>query len=114
LAQRAARDLGIDYVYANELITSKGRITGEFNWPLGNGGEKKVEILKQVCTSMRATPKDAAFIGDGESDIPAMQLCGLPIAFNADSDKVKKAARFVVITKNLKDIIPHLQEKDEF
>jgi phosphoserine phosphatase len=113
-ARRVQRDFGVDYIYANELVIRHDKITGEFNWPLGAGGMKKVEIIKSLCLQLRISPKETFYIGDSETDIEAFGLVGTPIAFNAENDKVKKAARFVVEKRDLKEVIPLIVVRDEF
>jgi phosphoserine phosphatase len=51
-----------------------------------------------------------AYVGDDVNDIPAFQEVGLSIAFNADKPKVRLAADVVIESRNLKSILPHLQD----
>ena len=45
VARRIQKDFGIDHIFANELVIKDGKIAGEFIWPIGEGTEKKAEII---------------------------------------------------------------------
>ncbi len=99
LARRAQHDLGIDYIYANELIIKDGKITGEFIWPIAAGHHKKAEIIKHLSKDTNIPLKDIVFIGDDLSDVEVFQIVGTSIAFNSP----ELAAKYHV--KELKEII---------
>src|SRR3989338_6913170 len=82
LARRAQHDLGIDFVYANELVIENGKISGEFLWPVG-GKDKKVQIVKHLCKDLGISPKEVIFVGDSDIDILAFQFVGTSIVFNS-------------------------------
>jgi len=108
LARRAQHDLGIDFIYANELIIKNNLVTGEFVWPLGAGTEKKVEIISHLCKDLGIPPEEVIFIGDSESDIHACEYVGLSIAFNSKSKELKEAASHVVEGDDLRKVLPFL------
>ena len=87
LARRVQHDLGIDPIYANELIIKNNIITGEFVWPIGSGNHHKVKIIKHLCQDFGIKPKEVIYVGDSESDIEAFEFVGTSIAFNATSEK---------------------------
>lgn len=107
-AKRVQKDFAVDCIYANELVIKDNKVSGEFIWPVGAGNEKKAEIIKKLCKKIGISPKECAYIGDSETDIEAFKEVGLSIAFNTTSDKLKKAATYVVSGKNLKAIVPFL------
>jgi len=105
LADRVARDLGIEYVFANEVkVGADGRLTGE--------GVLHVELM-QKDKNIRAlakklkVPLDAcAAVGNSCFDIPMLEVCGLGIAFNPEDTCVAQCADVVVGTKDLTKLIP--------
>lgn len=104
LARRAQHDLGIDFVYANELVIQEDKITGEFLWPVG-GKEKKVQIIKHLCRDLNIKPKEVIFVGDSENDIEAFQFVGTSISFNSHSEKLNKTATHIVAGEDLRKIL---------
>lgn len=66
-----------------EMVLS-GQIKGEII-----DGNRKKEILLQLCKEMKITPKQVAVVGDGANDIPMMQVAGTTIAYNAITAKCK-------------------------
>ena len=108
LIKRAQKDFGADYVFANELILRNGRITG-YKAQVEAGLEKKVEIVWALCKKLSIRPKEAIFIGDSKYDLNAFKLVGKAIAFNSDSEELKKHAHVIVNSDDLKDVIPYLE-----
>lgn len=108
VARRVDKDFGIDHVFSNELIIRNGKVAGEFVWPIGAGNEKKAEIIKDLCNNLEIPTKECIYIGDHDTDIEAFKLVGLSIAFNSESEKLKKAATHVVDSNNMADIIKYL------
>ncbi len=111
LARRAQHDLGIDFIYANELVIRDNIITGEFVWPLAAGNEKKVQILKHLCQVLEITPEEVMYVGDDDSDLHAFEFVGTSIAFNTKSEELKQAATHVVEEADLQKIIPFLKNQ---
>ncbi len=109
-ARRAQHELGIDYIYANELVIKDNIITGEFIWPIAAGNEKKVQILQHLCQDLGIKPRDVIYVGDSDTDLHAFQFVGTSIAFNTSSEKLKNAATHIVEGKDLKKILPLIRE----
>jgi phosphoserine phosphatase len=105
LADRVARNLGIEYVFANEVkVGSDGRLTGE--------GVLHVELM-QKDNNVRALAKKlnipleaCAAVGNSCFDIPMLEVCGLAIAFNPEDRCVTEYADVVVEGKDLQSLIP--------
>ncbi len=110
LARRAQHDLGIDFIYANELVIQDNTVTGEFIWPMGAGTHKKAEIISHLCTDLGILPKECIYIGDNRTDIESFRLVGLAIAFNSDCDELKKIADHIIETDDLSDILSYIAE----
>ena len=110
LARRAQHDLGIDFVYANELVIENGKISGEFLWPVG-GKDKKVQIVKHLCKDLGISPKEVIFVGDSDIDILAFQFVGTSIAFNSHSKELSEVATHIIGGKDLRKVLPFLFQK---
>ena len=107
-AKRVQKDFGVDYIFANELVIRSGRVSGEFVWPIGAGKEKKAEKIRELCSELGISPQECMYIGDDEIDLEAFREVGVSIAFNSQSEKLKKAATAVVDSRNLSDIITYI------
>lgn len=108
LARRAKQDLGINYIYSNELVIKDGKVAGQFNGVIGKGGPKKAEIVQQLCSQLGIKPTEVIYVGDSDTDIEAFKFVGKSIAFNSMSEKLKKVANHIVEGKDLKKIVPFL------
>lgn len=79
LARRVAKELGADYVFANELIfDGEGRVTGKViaNVDFKNKGE----ILAKLKERLR--PELTIAVGDGHNDIAMFKVADVSIAIN--------------------------------
>jgi len=110
VAKRVQHDYGIDHIFANELVIRDGKVAGEFIWPIGAGKSKKAEIIRHLCSDLGISSKDVVYIGDSDTDIEAFQEVGLSIAFNSESEELKKVANYVVESNDLADVLPYLQK----
>lgn len=109
LAKRAQRDLGFDYIFANELIFKDGKISGEFISTTGVGGKEKVKVLKSLCQKLNILPEEILFIGDSKVDLETFQFVGTSISFNSSCSELNEFATFVVQGGDLCSIIPVLE-----
>ena len=105
LARRAQHDFGIDFIYANELVIKDGKVSGEFLWPIGAGTHKKTEIIQHLCQNLGIQPQEVIYIGDSDTDIEAFRFVGKSLAFNSDSEKLKKVATHIIEEKDLREIL---------
>ncbi|WP_297508958.1 HAD-IB family phosphatase [Thermococcus sp.] len=79
LAERIGRELGVDYVYANELVfDEKGVITGGVN-PLVDF-KSKGTILRELKDKLR--PEITVAVGDGYNDLSMFREADVSIAIN--------------------------------
>jgi phosphoserine phosphatase len=108
LARRAQHDLGIDFVYANELVIVDNVTTGEMIDPIGAGQEKKAQIVRHLSEDLGISLKDIIFVGDGDIDIAACKIVGTSIAFNSHSNALKEIATHTVDDNDLRRILPIL------
>ena len=108
VAKRVQKDFQIEHIFANTLVIKDNKISGEFIWPIGAGKEKKAEIIRNLCKDINVSPENCIYIGDSETDIEAFREVGLSIAFNSNSEELKKVATHVVNSNNLEDTLPYL------
>jgi phosphoserine phosphatase len=109
IGERVAKDFGVEFIFANQLMTKDGKTTGEFQWPVGVGGYTKQQIIEQLCDDFEILPQNVLYIGDSDSDIEAFRTVGVSIAFNCVSRELRKVATHVVESNDLRDLIPILQ-----
>jgi phosphoserine phosphatase len=76
------KKLGIDYVFANVLEISDGKVTGKITGDIIDG-PKKAEILKTIATVENISLEQTIAIGDGANDLPMISAAGLGVAFHA-------------------------------
>jgi len=108
LANKIAKELGIDYVYSNGVKTDKrGYLTGIgiLNVRLMYKDEVVIKLSKQLNVPLQRI----ATIGNSCFDIPMFELSGLAIAFNPEDDCIKESADVIVRGKDLTRILPHLE-----
>ncbi len=105
LAKKVAKELSIDYVFANGLKTDKnGMLTGDgiLNVKL----IYKDEAVRNISEELEIPLENCAAVGNSCFDIPMLETCGIGIAFNPSDDCIKKYSDFVVEGKDLNNIIP--------
>lgn len=76
------KELGIDYLYANQLEIKDGVLTGGYLGEIVDG-EKKADYLRDLARKEGIDISQTIAIGDGANDLPMLNLAGLGIAFHA-------------------------------
>lgn len=76
------KELGIDYVYANQLEIKDGVLTGGYLGDIVDGA-KKAEYLKEIARKEGIDINQTIAVGDGANDLPMLNIAGLGIAFHA-------------------------------
>ncbi len=76
------KELGIDYVYANQLEIKDGALTGGYLGEIVDGN-KKAEYLREIAIKEGIDISQTIAVGDGANDLPMLNLAGLGIAFHA-------------------------------
>ena len=76
------KELGMDYVYANQLEIKDGVLTGGYLGEIVDG-HKKAEYLKEIAKKEGIDISQTIAVGDGANDLPMLNLAGLGIAFHA-------------------------------
>jgi phosphoserine phosphatase len=74
--------LGLDYVFANQLETAGGVVTGRVVGEIVDG-KKKAELLKMLAEKENISVDQVVAVGDGANDLPMLNLAGMGIAFHA-------------------------------
>jgi len=97
------KELGIDYVHANELEIKDGVLTGGYIGEIVDGN-KKAEFLKQIAKKERISIDQTIAVGDGANDLPMLNLAGLGIAFHA-KPKVKDNAQSSISSIGLDGVL---------
>lgn len=103
---------GFDYVYANELEISDGKLTGNY---LGDivDGKRKAELLKLISQVENVDIAQTVAVGDGANDLPMLNMAGLGVAFHA-KPKVKATADQSLSSIGLDGILYFLGLKDSY
>jgi len=95
--------LGIDYVYANQLEIKDGVLTGNYLGDIVNG-EKKAEYLREIAVKEGIDISQTIAVGDGANDLQMLNLAGLGIAFHA-KPKVKDNAQSSISSIGLDGVL---------
>jgi phosphoserine phosphatase len=95
--------LGIDYVHANELEITHGKLTGRVIGPIVNG-KRKADLMKEIAAQEQIRLEQVIAVGDGANDLPMINAAGLGIAFHA-KPKVKESAEQQISTTGLDGIL---------
>ncbi len=101
--QYLQQQLGIDYVYANELEIIDGKVTGNVTGTVVDG-KRKAELLQEIANQERIALEQVIAVGDGANDLPMLNAAGLGIAFRA-KPIVKESAKQSISTLGLDGIL---------
>ncbi|HRW07446.1 MAG TPA: phosphoserine phosphatase SerB [Caldilineaceae bacterium] len=88
------RNLGFDYVYANQLEIVDGKLTGQVLGEIIDGA-KKAELLQEIALQENLTLAQTIAVGDGANDIPMLTIAGMGVAFHAKPIVREKAERAI-------------------
>jgi phosphoserine phosphatase len=101
MTDRLQKELGLDYVYSNELIFKDDKLD-DVKINVGSDKAKSAQIKINEWSERR---EDIVVTVDGANDLKLFDICGLGIAFRAQ-DKVKDLADITLEEKDLSKIIP--------
>jgi phosphoserine phosphatase len=82
ITEPLATDLGIDYVAANTLEISGGKLTGRLVGPVIDRASK-ADALRRFAAQAGVPVSQAVAVGDGANDLDMIAAAGLGVAFNA-------------------------------
>ncbi|KAK5991189.1 Phosphoserine phosphatase [Cladobotryum mycophilum] len=78
-----AKELGIDYAHANEVVIGEdGKLTGEVKGIIV-GKERKRDLLVEIATKEGIDLSQVLAVGDGANDLLMLSKAGLGVAWNA-------------------------------
>ncbi len=97
------KELGIDYMYANQLEIKEGKLTGNYIGEIVDGN-KKAEYLKEIARNEGIDILQTIAVGDGANDLPMLNLAGLGIAYHA-KPKVKNSAQSAISSIGLDGVL---------
>ncbi|MCZ6657792.1 MAG: phosphoserine phosphatase SerB [Gammaproteobacteria bacterium] len=103
VGERLQNRLGIDYVFANELVVENGRMTGEVAGEIVDA-ERKAELLKNIADSEGMLLEQTIAIGDGANDLPMLSAAGLGVAYHA-KPLVKQTANHSISNFGLDSVL---------
>ena len=90
VADRAKKDLSLDFAVANRLIVRDGIFSGDSEL-IVNLWHKEKNLI-ELCSKFGVSLKDTLFIGDNENDISSMRSCGHSIGFSPATEGVRDMA----------------------
>lgn len=88
------RQLGFDYLYANQLEIVNGRLTGKVVGEIIDG-PKKAALLGEIAAMEKLSLEQTIAVGDGANDIPMLSMAGMGVAFHAKPIVREKAGRAI-------------------
>jgi phosphoserine phosphatase len=95
--------LGIDYVYANELVIRDGQLTGEVVSPVVDAA-RKAELLRAIAEKEGISLQQTIAVGDGANDLAMLDAAGMGIAFHA-KPLVRESAGHSISTLGLDSLL---------
>ena len=101
MTDRLKQELGLDYVFSNELIFKDGVLDDVKI----NVDSDKAKSAKIKIEEWEQNKEEIVVIVDGANDIKLFDICGLGIAFRAQ-DIIKELATEIIDEKDLSKIIP--------
>jgi len=100
MMDRLKEELGLDYVYCNELLFKDGKLDGvKINVDSDKAKSAKIKIQE-----WGEKKEDIVCVVDGANDVKLFDICGLGIAYRAQ-DVVKDLATTTLEVKDLSKII---------
>ncbi len=102
IAIKKFKDLGIDYIFANQLIFNNGKLEDVREIVIDKG-----EIIDKLKDILKIDKKDIIVVGDGANDIGMFKKAGLRIAFCA-KPILKKEADICIEKRDLREILKYL------
>jgi phosphoserine phosphatase len=112
-----ANRLNLDFVMANKLEVSNGRITGKVDMPLGWDRINcfcKISVCKRYHLEKSAHQfgvpiKNTLAVGDTKSDICMIQRAGVGVAFMPKDEDIKNASDNIIIEPDLLKVLEFCQ-----
>lgn len=103
VGERLKSELGIDYVYANELEIVDGHMTGEISGEIVDAA-RKASLLEEIAAAEGISLEQTIAIGDGANDLPMLSTAGLGVAYHA-KPLVKESASHAISNFGLDSVL---------
>jgi phosphoserine phosphatase len=105
LASWKAKQLGLDYAFANHLVVSEDgqSLTGELTGEIVHAQRKRQHVL-EIAEKEGILLDQVVCVGDGANDLPMMGIAGLGVAFHA-KPKVQMQAPARLNSKSMLDVL---------
>lgn len=100
MTDRLKEELGLDYVYSNELLFKDGKLDGV---TIEVDSDKSKSALVKI-KEWNEKKENIVVVVDGANDIRLFDICGLGVAFRAQ-DMVKELATVTLEEKDLSKLI---------
>ncbi|MDE1830080.1 MAG: phosphoserine phosphatase SerB [Thaumarchaeota archaeon] len=100
MTDRLKKELGLDYVFSNELIFKNGKLDGVI---INVDSDKSKSAIIKI-KEWKEKKEDIVVVVDGANDVKLFDICGLGVAFRAQ-DIVKDLATVTLEEKDLSKLI---------
>lgn len=100
MTDRLKEELGLDYVYSNELVFKDGKLDDVIIHVTSD----KAKSARIKIAEWKENKENIVVTVDGANDLTLFDICGLGIAFRAQ-DVVKEKANVIIEEKNLANLI---------
>jgi phosphoserine phosphatase len=107
-AEQVQAELGLDQVFANQILFENGRATGQACTRVPENG--KARIVAQLQHEMGVEPGECLAVGDSPSDIDMFRQVHLGVAVNPSSEEVREAAGLLLEGLDLRPLIPRMRD----
>jgi len=104
IANRVAKELGMDYVFSNDIVVKDGVVTGEV--VIHVKADNKDKVMENFCKLKGLRPIECIVVGDSLVDVPMFKISGLSIAFNPTREEVAESADVIVFSEDLRAVLP--------
>jgi len=105
LAERVQKEIGLDYIFANELVFVGDRLDSVIIRVDSN----KANSIQGLVKTLKEPTEEIVAVVDGANDLTLFELAGLKIAFCAQPI-VEARADVVIKEKDLRLIIPAIKK----
>ena len=102
------QELGVDRIYANQVLFRDEVVSGEARALVREGG--KGQIVAQLQAELGVAPEDCLAVGDGASDADMFARVRFGVAVNAPSERLRAAAHLVIEEPDLSGLLARLEE----
>ncbi len=103
VGEHLKQELGIDYVFANELEVRDGKMTGEIRGEIVDAA-RKAALLEEIASREGIALEQTIAIGDGANDLPMLSKAGLGVAYHA-KPVVKESASHAISNFGLDSVL---------